>query len=137
MPTYSYACPACFQRYEVFKKLADYRRAEQCDFCLRDLERVLEAPVVRGDYEAYDCPITGKRIEGRRAHQENLKQHGCRVLEAGETEAYQRERAAGEAAFDRQIDSTVEEFYEKLPTAKRAQLAHEVSAGADVIYKRT
>jgi hypothetical protein len=29
-------------------------------------------PRVIGDYAAYECPVTGKMIEGRKAHQENL-----------------------------------------------------------------
>lgn len=43
------------------------------------------APMVAGDYAAYDCPVTGKPIEGRAAHRENLKKTGCRLLEKGES----------------------------------------------------
>ncbi len=46
------------------------------DFC---------TPIVLGDYEAYDCPITGKMIEGKAAHRENLKRNNCRLLEKGES----------------------------------------------------
>ncbi len=46
----------------------------------------LAAPRVMSDYEAYECPVTGKGIEGRRAHKENLKHTGCRLLEKGEFE---------------------------------------------------
>lgn len=41
--------------------------------------------MVSSDYEAYECPKTGRMIEGRAAHRENLKRTGCRVYEAGET----------------------------------------------------
>ena len=34
-------------------------------------------PILLGDYEAYDCPVTGKMIEGRYAHNENLKRQGA------------------------------------------------------------
>lgn len=49
--------------------------------------------IIATDYSAYECPVTGRMIEGRAAHRENLKQHGCRLLEKGEREHNQRTRA--------------------------------------------
>lgn len=98
--------------------------------------RQLVAPMVRGDYQGYSCPITGKWIEGRKAHEENLRRHGCRVLESGEKEDVVRRRQAEEAAFDASIDSTVEEFIDKLPSAKKERLANEVAGGMDVTFER-
>jgi hypothetical protein len=51
-------------------------------------------PQVSGDFAAYDCPITGKSIEGRVAHEENLRRHDCRILETGEKEDNSRNAAA-------------------------------------------
>lgn len=45
-----------------------------------------------GDYEAYECPVTGRMIQGRAAHRENLKQTGCRLLEEGESRDYGKRR---------------------------------------------
>ena len=42
-------------------------------------------PILLGDYSAYDCPVTGKIIDGRYQHSENLKRQGCRLLEKGES----------------------------------------------------
>jgi hypothetical protein len=61
------------------------------------------------DYKPYRCPVTGKPVEGRRAHQENLKRTGCRILEKGERE--QAERNRGEE--DRKIERVVGEAVEK------------------------
>lgn len=33
-----------------------------------------------GDIPAYESVITGETIEGRRAHREHLKQHGCQEV---------------------------------------------------------
>ena len=60
------------------------------------------------DYRPYSCPVTGKPIEGRRAHQENLKRTGCRVLERGEKEANMRERADQDRQLERKISDAVE-----------------------------
>lgn len=57
-----------------------------------DLRSMLAAPQISADYEMYQCPITDKPVEGRVAHRENLKQHGCRVLEPGETSEYKKDR---------------------------------------------
>lgn len=57
------------------------------------------------DSEGYDCPVTGKWIEGRAAHRENLKRHGCHVLEKGEHQDNERNRIEAE---EKTIDSLAE-----------------------------
>lgn len=136
MPTYAYRCLGCNGRFDIYKKLADFDRPEQCSRCGFSLVRQLSAPAVRGDYQGYDCPITGKWIEGRRAHEENLKRHGCRVLETGEREDFIRRKAAEDQAFDASVESTVEEFIEKLPAVKKERLANEVAGGFEVSFER-
>jgi hypothetical protein len=64
-------------------------------------EKRAAGPTVLGDYEAYDCPITGKMVDGRRDHRENLARHGCRILEKGEKEAAERNR---ERSFEERMD---------------------------------
>lgn len=125
MPLYVYQCLDCNQRQNVFKKLAQLDRLEVCGSCesLAPMRRVVTAAAVVGDYQAYDCPITGNRIEGRRAHEENLKKHGCRVYEPGETEQLKRRKADEEARFDQSIEATVDEFITTAPTEKREALA--------------
>lgn len=52
----------------------------------------LPAPYVSGDYGAYNCPVTGREIDGRLAHRENLERTGCRLLETGEREHNEKSR---------------------------------------------
>jgi hypothetical protein len=54
--------------------------------------RPATGPILLGDYSPYDCPVTGKIIEGRHAHEENLKRQGCRLLEPGESRDYLKRR---------------------------------------------
>ncbi len=42
------------------------------------------APAVQRDYAAYQSPATGKVIEGKRAHRDDLARSGCRLIERGE-----------------------------------------------------
>ena len=79
----------------------------------------LSAPRILSDYEAYECPVSGKSIEGRRAHEENLKATGCRVLERGEKEdnarnaqiAAQAEDKIRDKAIDGIVDSVANEYF--------------------------
>lgn len=121
----------------MFKPLATLNREELCETCQAPMERQLSAPAIVADYAGYSCPITGKWIEGRRAHEENLKRHGCRVLETGETEQVSRNRQAEEAKLERGVEDTVEQFYEALPTESREQLAVAVQSGLDVAVERS
>jgi putative FmdB family regulatory protein len=136
MPIYSYKCPTCARKRDVFKPIAELDRVEGCLNCGFAMNRQLSAPMVKGDYPGYSCPITGKWIEGRRAHEENLKKHGCRVLEAGETESAKRTWAAEDTALENAVESTVEEFVETLPTEKKERLAAEIQSGLDVELTR-
>lgn len=47
---------------------------------------------VQSDINGYTCPVTGKWVDGRRDHRENLKRTGCRILETGEKERFVRDR---------------------------------------------
>ena len=70
----------------------------------------LAAPYVVGDYKPYACPITGKTIDGRKEHRDNLEAHGCRVHEKGEFEdvkknGKKRVEASMDAAIDKSVDA--------------------------------
>ena len=70
---------------------------------------------VQGDYKAYECPITGDIIDGRKAHKQNLEKHGCRVHEKGEFEDVKKYgRKRHDEAIDRAVDQAVQ------------QMAHEI-----------
>ena len=137
MPLYTYQCPTCSRKREILKPLVHLDRPEKCLNCGFAMNRMLSAPLVLGDYPGYNCPITGDWIEGRKAHIENLKKHGCRVYEPGETEQAKASAAFAEKQLESSIESTVEEFIEKLPTRKREQLATELESGVDVGVIRT
>ena len=64
---------------------------------------------ISSDYEGYECPVTGKWVEGRKAHRDNLKRTGCRLLEPGEKEDVQKNgKKRREAAIDKAVDRAVE-----------------------------
>lgn len=131
MPLYVYRCGDCEGKCSVFKKLAELNRLEPCPFCesLAPMARQVTAAHVVADYPPYDCPITGKIISGRRQHEENLKLHGCRVYEPGETEQHKRRKADEESDLDRRLGETVDEWIAQAPAEKREALAQAESMG--------
>tara|TARA_R110000787_G_scaffold282669_1_gene394663 strand:+ start:480 stop:821 length:342 start_codon:yes stop_codon:yes gene_type:complete len=71
----------------------------------------LHSPAISRDYAAYECPVTGRIIEGRAAHRENLRATDCRILERGEFEDVKKN---GKRDFldgiDRAVDKAVDEI---------------------------
>lgn len=128
MPIYTYRC-ACGTQFDRFLPLSQYQTPQKCA-CGYTAEKILTPVAVRGDYPGYECPVSGKWIEGRKAHQENLARTGCRVLETGEREAYLKRQAREDTAFDAKVEETVDRFITTLPEQKRVGLFNEVAAGA-------
>jgi putative FmdB family regulatory protein len=135
MPTYVFKCITCGGTEERFLKLTNYTDPQQCG-CGGALERQLTAPVVRGDYPGYECPVTGSWIEGRKAHQENLRRHGCRILEPGETASHKQSLVRGEESLDKALDETADSFIANLPAVKREKLVGELEGGLTATVER-
>ena len=131
MPLYEYKC-SCGERFERVRPMAESTAPAICPVCAAEAPKILSAPAVRGDYPGYECPKTGRWIEGRKAHEENLRRTGSRLWEPGETEKANRRRAAEEAEFDRQVDETLDRTLLAMGPDKVAKLCNEVAAGADV-----
>lgn len=137
MPTYLYKCPTCTAKQEIIKKLADLDRTEHCPKCNFAMNRQVVAPMVRPDYAGYNCPITGDWIEGRAAHEENLKKHGCRILEDGERQEAEKVAKARDEAFFESVGETAAKFVAQLPPSKQEQLAKEIDAGVGLAVERS
>lgn len=129
MPIYSYKCPSCGLKFDRFLPLKDYQSLQECEECGELTVKQIVAPAILTDYEGYSCPITGQWVEGRRQHEENLKRHGCRVLESGEKQETDARRKRADEDFDRKIEETAEQFIAGLPPRKLEKLASEMEAG--------
>ncbi len=74
----------------------------------------------------YDCPITGKPIRSKHAHEENLKLHGKHVLEKGELEDAKQTRAQIEADFEDKLCETAAQLVHDLPEPMKQALEQEL-----------
>lgn len=136
MPIYDYKCKTCQKEFDLVRSLAAYTREVTCECGGKAIRNFSKPPAVFGDYAAYNCPITGKRIEGRKEHEANLRKHGCRVYEPGETENFRRKKAQEDASLDMAVERTAEEFVGKLPESERVQLGNALESGLDVGLER-
>lgn len=136
MPLYDIKCSQTGTTFERLIKLANFEEPIECA-CGAPASRLISSPLFSVDATDYNCPITGKRIGSKREHRENLKQHDCRVLEDGESEATARRREAEDAALDKKVEDTVEREIEGYSSAKREQLHNElVNGGFDAVVER-
>lgn len=130
MPVYEYSCE-CGKVFARVLKLADYLAPQE--HCAGKIAtKLISAPAIRGDYAGYDCPVTGQRIEGRKAHLENLRRTGCRLLEPGETSDYKKNVSREDEQLEARVEATADELIIKMPTEKRDRLAAEMEHGLSV-----
>lgn len=113
MPFYDFRCPSCGH------KEAHFRKIEQRDIlpyhCAETMERVISAPAIRPDIQAYVSPASGKVVNSREQRREDLKREGCIENEPGLKE-YIKSRALSEqekimAPVSATIDQTVSEMH--------------------------
>ena len=136
MPLYDYHCVTCGTIQPLFRKIADRDNPRLCGTCGQARTRILTAPHIAPDYPGYSCPVTGKWVEGRKAHIENLKRTGCRLYESGETRDYEAARRKSDEDLENAVAESAEQFVEALPPAKRERLCAEIENGLDVAVVR-
>lgn len=134
MPLYDFKC-ANGHAFERMVKLADFEAEQRCA-CQSPATRVISAPRISSVSYDYECPITGKAINSKHAHEENLREHGCRLYEPGETQANARARDEADAGFERSLDDSVEKAWDTMPGEKREKLTNELLSGADISIDR-
>lgn len=132
MPIYSAQCTECNYRFDIFRKISDRNLPANCERCKAPARRIVDKASISPDYEPYQCPITGVEIRGRRAHEENLKKHGCRVYEPGELDDHKRERAKQEEQLLEDVANAAAEVALAMPQEKFEILSGELIHGAEV-----
>lgn len=126
MPFFDYKCKECGYKVEIYFKVEG--QVYKCPYCDIPMTKLMPSPIVRGDYEPYNCPITGKLISGKKEHEANLKLHHCRVLEPGEARDAARVRAEADKALEDKICETAAREVERMSPRQQAQLALELGA---------
>lgn len=136
MPLYVYECRHG-HKFEKIKTIAEMESIQQLCDCGQLADVKIQPVMLAPMFQPYTCPITDKPIMSTYEHQENLKKHGCRVYEPGETEGIKKAQKSAEQQLDKSVEATAEEFVDKLSGDKRSQLVNEITSGVDVAFQRT
>lgn len=138
MPFYDYQCQAG-HRFEVFLPIVDHVDHWPCHECSRHATQVITAPMLvkaSGDV-CYDSPIDGRAITSQDAHREDLKRNDCIAYDPEMKRDSVRRQQESERALEQDLSASVEEFVEKLPTARRGQLMSEMTTqGMEIVCQR-
>lgn len=135
MPLYVYKCLQGhrFERIQTIQEME--LGATKCE-CGVAASVVIVPTQIAPMFTPYRCPITDKPIMTKTAHTENLKRHGCRVYEPGETDQFLRKKAEEDRSLDRKVEESVDRFVDGLSGDERSQLENEVASGMDVTFER-
>lgn len=107
MPAYDFHC-SCGIRGTKVLAIASRNELVECECGLAMVRQQVYRANVTTDYAGYESPATGKWVEGKSAHREDLARSGCRIREPGETEQFlsranERQESQGRA-FESLID---------------------------------
>lgn len=83
----------------------------------------------------YECPVTGKPIRSKHAHEENLRIHDCHILEKGEREDRERNKLYHDKKLDAELDKSVEQLLGSLPDSAVDALAKDITS-SEVTFER-
>jgi hypothetical protein len=84
----------------------------------------------------YDSPVDGRPITNKFARLDDLRRNDCVPYEPGMRQDADRARRDADAALDRAVDSSVDQFVATAPAGKVEKLAQELHAGASVEVTR-
>lgn len=134
---YLYKCPVCGGKREVMLKIAELDSPVPCLHDDFPMNRQVTAPYVQGDLQGYDCPVSGKWIEGRKAHEDNLKRTGCRLLEPGESNNFRQSQRQDEEKMLDKIGETAERLVHQMDSSSRDKLVGELQGGMGLGVERS
>ena len=110
MPVYTYSCPSCKKRFEVFKRIANLERREDSPCCHLEAQRVVTATLaVRGMFEPYISEASGKVISSPSQRRDDLARTGCIEYDPEMRKDVQRVNEEAERKLDQTLDAALGE----------------------------
>lgn len=133
MPLYVFRCPDD-HNFERFLKLEEYDTLQYCD-CGQKAKRQATCAMIQPMFEDYESPIDGSAITSKKKRKEEMARNDCVDYEPSMKEESTRHMKAGEAALEKEIDHTVDKYWDGLSSKERENFAREV-VGTDLNYSR-
>lgn len=103
------------------KKVAEWINGELVFYDSDYFHPETQAPVVFGDLPAYESPIDGRVVEGRKQRRDDLARNGCRPWEGREQESKEAARRSAEIEkrTDVRLNDAAWRAYHELSPEKR------------------
>ena len=131
MPVYSYKCE-CGADFDRCLPVSMYKDPQTCDCGKIATKQVCAPSFFMAQDINYQSPIDGRPITSMQARIDDLKRADCVPWEPGIGQDGERNKRESEARLDREIDTVVDREIAKMPEEKKARLANELAAGADI-----
>lgn len=134
----SYHRCKCGEVFETPKDRVDFQFAP-CPECGEMANRITKRPppfFVKGQFDAYESPITGEVITSMRQREKEMKEHGCVDYEPTLRKEIDANAKREEQKLEKMVDETVDYEISNMPARKREKLEQELTAGADINYER-
>jgi putative FmdB family regulatory protein len=127
MPIYESSCQNCGATGTYYRKIADRHDTPACSECGGKTRQIISAVKGFGDLPAYESPIDGREIRGRRARAEDLKRSGCREYEGRDVELREaaRRRAEIQAKREARLDESIERTITELDASNKLERVSE------------
>lgn len=115
MPIYTARCrdDQCRHEQDYFQVVAKHDQSPPCNACDGPTKQIITTTFIQTDLPAYQSPIDGREVRGRKARREDLKRNGCRPYEGREVEEKEAARRRNykqekiEKAVDDQLERTI------------------------------
>lgn len=137
MPIYVHVCESG-HTFDVFLKMKDYNQPQVCK-CGAASKRKIVPTMINCDIQSwdyYESPVSGKPITSYKARREDMARNNCVDYDPGMKDAQKKRINRLDADLDKKVEDTVDREWDKMPSAKRENLANELLLGADVEIKR-
>lgn len=116
MPFYGFRCSNGHYKTH-YAKIADRDNSRQCDGCGANLHRLIEAPALRPEIQAYQSPIDGRWINSRAQRTEDLARSGSIPWEPEMKQDIERNRLANQEKAFEPLDRCIEQTARDLVAA--------------------
>ena len=126
MPLYQFRC-CNDHNFDRVLKIADYDTLQYCE-CGQKAKRQIVPTMIAPSFESYESPIDGSAITSNKKRTEEMARHDCVEYEPSMKEESTRRMKAGEVALEKEVDKTVDKFWDGLSSEKRKDFAQEVTA---------
>lgn len=137
MPVYVLKCKNN-HKFDKYLPLKEYNDPQVCE-CGAEARRITVPTMLNCDiqpWDAYVSPSTGEYITSYKQRKADMKKSGCVDYDPSMRTEADRIKRNNELKLDKDLDKTVDQIFESMPSSKQEMLERELTNGVDLEYTR-